>query len=99
MELDTLIDRHLEKNELRELHLYKLPILKTCDNWTAVKEVGRIDFDGRHANYNGVLAMYAGRFYFIGDARIEALAPYRKWDMRKKINVIREVDYKKRKKR
>lgn len=96
MELETLIERQLESNELRELHLYKVPVLKTCDNWSAVKELGRIDFQGRHTNYNGVLVKYGERIYFVGDARVEALSPYRKWDMRKKINVVKEVDFKKR---
>lgn len=99
MELETLIERSLTDNEIRELHLYKLPILKTCDNWMAVKELGRVSFQGRHVNYSGALVKYGEKIYYVGDARIEALAPYRKWDMRKKIEVIKETDFKKRKKK
>lgn len=95
MDWATLLSRNLENNKVRELHLYKVPVLKACDNWKAVKEIGRIDFKGKHANYNGALVKYAEKIYFLPDARIDALAPYRKWNLKNKISVITEEQHKK----
>lgn len=94
MDWQTIMERHLEDNKVRELHLYQVPLLKTCDNWGAAKELGRIDFKGKHANYNGGLIKYANKIYFIPNARIEALAPYRKWNFKAKIKVITEAEHK-----
>ncbi len=91
MDWETLLSRGLTEGKIRELHLYKVPVLKTCDNWSAVKELGRVDFKGKHADYHGALVKYAEKFYFVTDARIEALAPYREWDLKKKISVIPEA--------
>lgn len=87
--------RDLEEGKIRELYLYKLPILKTCDNWTAVKEIGRVDFKGKHSDYHGGIVKYAEKVYFIPDARIEALSPYRKWNWKTTIRVVTEEEHKK----
>ena len=98
MNLQQLFNSGLNENILRELYLYQIPILKTCDNWKAVQEVGRIDFKGKHANYNGALVQYGENVYFVPDSRLDAVSPYRKWNLKNKIQVITEVDYKKKKK-
>ncbi len=95
MEWTTLMARDLEQGKIRELYLYKIPVLKTCDNWGAVKEVGKIDFKGKHADYHGAIVKYAEKVYFIPDARIDALAPYRKWNLKTTIKVITEEEHKK----
>jgi len=97
MDIQTLQRQGLDDNKVRELYLYKIPVLKTCDNWGAVKEVGKIDFKGKHANYHGALVQYAENIYFIPHSRLEALAPYRKWNFKKTITVITEEEYKKKK--
>ena len=95
MDIQTLQRQGLDENKIRELYLYKVPSLKTCDNWNAVKEIGVVDFKGKHATYDGALVQYGENVYFISTARIEALAPYRKWSLRNKITVIPEADHKK----
>lgn len=99
MDWQTLLVRQLDDNQVRELYLYKLPVLKTCDNWGAVKEIGRIDFKGKHSNYNGAVVKYSENYYFVPDGRLEALAPYRKWNLKNKIKVITEAEVKKKKKK
>lgn len=89
------MSRDLEQSRIRELYLYKVPVLKTCDNWAAVKELGKLDFKGKHADYHGALVKYGDNVYFIPDVRIDALAPYRKWDLKNQIKVITEVEHKK----
>ena len=43
----------LEEYNIRELYLYQLPVLKTCDNWMTVQEIASVRFKGKHANYYG----------------------------------------------
>jgi hypothetical protein len=95
MDIQTLQRQGLEENKLRELYLYKIPSLKTCDNWGAVKEIGRIEFKGKHATYNGALVQYGENVYFIPNSRLEALAPYRKWVFKNTITVLKESEVKK----
>lgn len=97
MDWETIFTRQLNEGKIRELYLYKIPVLKTVDNWGAVKEVGRVDFKGKHTDYHGAIVKYAEKFYFVTDARIEALAPYRKWDLKTKLKVITEAELKKKK--
>lgn len=95
--MQTLQKNGLDEFKIRELYLYKVPVLKTCDNWAIVKEVGRVDFKGKHAIYNGALVQYGENVYFIPNSRIEALAPYRKWKFKHVIKVVTEVEHKKKK--
>jgi len=97
MDWQQVMVRDLEKNIIRELYLYQIPVLKTVTNWNDVKEVGRVDFKGKHSNYNGAICKYGGNYYFVPDARIEALSAYRKWNLKQKIKVIEESSIKKKK--
>ncbi len=90
---DTVVGRSLEQNLIRELYLYQIPVLKTCDNWMAVKEVGKIDFHGKHSDYHGILVYYMNKLYFVSDSTVKALEPFRQWSLKKNINVISEKDY------
>jgi len=97
MDIQTLKQFGLDEFKIRELYLYKVPVLKTCDNWGSVKEIGRIEFKGKHAIYDGGLIQYGESVYFIPNSKIEALAPYRKWVFKNRITVIKEEDHKKKK--
>ncbi|MDH5717606.1 MAG: hypothetical protein OEZ22_08195 [Spirochaetia bacterium] len=97
MDWQTVLSKAIEDGKIRELYLYKIPVLKTCDNWSLVKEIGKVSFKGKHANYNGALVRYAESLYFVPEARIEALAPYRKWNLKTNIEVISEENFKKKK--
>lgn len=95
MDIQTLRRQGLDDNKIRELYLYKIPSLKTCDNWGAVKEIGLLEFRGKHATYNGALVQYGENVYFIPNSRLEALAPYRKWHFKATITVVKESEAKK----
>lgn len=95
MDVQHLVLEGLDKHIVRELYLYKIPVLKTCDNWSAVKEVGMINFRGRHANYLGGLIRYMDTVYFVSQARLDAVAAYRKWKFTGNIDVISEEEWKK----
>ena len=95
MDWKELLLRSIENHTIRELYLYQLQILKTCNNWPAVKEIGRVDFKGKHANYNGGIVQYGGKFYFVPDITLQALASYRKWNFKNTIRVLTEEDYQK----
>lgn len=87
--------RHIEEGVVRELYLYKIPVLKNCDNWGSVKEVGKIEFRGKHSDYRGAIVQYANSYYFLPNARIDALSPFRKWNFKKTLRVLSEDEYKK----
>ena len=83
-----------EKGSIRELHLYKVPELKTCNNWGLVKELGRIEFKGKYSVYRGGLVEYGGKVFYVPESRIQALARFRKWNFKKDIRVIPEKEAK-----
>ena len=90
MDVTNFVERDLDTGTIRELYLYKLPVLKTVENWNEVQEVGRIAFKGKHANYNGGLVYFSGRYFFVPDARLNAIASLRKWKFNKTIKVVTE---------
>ena len=98
MDWQVLLERSLESSQIRELYLYQIPLLKTCGNWNSVQEIGKLEFAGKHANYNGGLVRYGDKIYFITDASISALSAFRKWNFKKKLQVITEKEIEKRKK-
>ena len=95
MDLQHLILDGLDKNRIRELYLYKLPVLKTCDNWGAIKEIGALNFKGKHANYVGGLVKYMETIYFVTQARLDAVAAFRKWKFPVELSVTTEEEWKK----
>ena len=92
---EVSVARSLERNMIRELYLYQIPVLKTCDNWLAVTEVGRIDFRGKHTDYRGALVRYMQKLYFVPDNRLKALSDFRKWNLKNRITVINDEEYSK----
>ncbi len=99
VDLQRFLAKMIQENFVRELYLYQMPILKTCNNWPAVKEVGRVDFKGKHANYHGGVVVYAEKYYFVPDVRLQALSAFRKWSFNNKINVVKEKETTKAKKK
>lgn len=87
--------RALEEGSIRELHLYQVPVLKNVENWSQVKEIGKVDFRGKHSDYKGAIVQYGQNYYFLPNSRIDALSVYRKWNFKKNIRVITEAEVKK----
>jgi len=94
MNINKLVVDGLKHSRIRELYLYQVPILKTVDDWGAVKEIGKVSFQGKHASYNGGLIEYKGKIYFVKDSTIVALTSFRKWNFKAKIEVVNEKDWK-----
>ena len=76
--------------KIRELHLRKLPLLKTTTNWRKVELVGWVDFHMKHTYYKGGLVKLNGNLYFVQEKTIEALREFMDWKFPRRINVIPE---------
>ncbi len=86
----------IKDGKIREIHLKNIPVLKDCEHWEDVKEIGLVDHETKYAHYNGMLVWYGSRIYYITRRKMEALSPYRKWDKRNRVEV---TDIAKKKKR
>lgn len=87
MDWDFILKDAVKGGAIKELHLRKLPSLKTVDDWTKVQEVGLIDHRTKYAHYKGALVKYGERLYFVAEQRLEAVAPFRPWNFKTKIKV------------
>lgn len=87
MEWEKILKDSVKDNSIRELHLRHVPVLKTCENWNDVKEIGLVDHRTKFAHYKGLLVRYGERIYYVPEARVEALAPFRNWNMKVHIKV------------
>ena len=85
----TLVDA-AKDGKIRELHLRKLPLLKTTTNWKKVELVGWIDYQMKYTYYKGGLVKLNGRLYFVQEKTIQALQEFMEWKFPRRINVIPE---------
>ena len=70
--------------------LKKIPHLKTCPYWDCATFLGRISHRSKFVNYDGGLVTYENKIYYVNLSQIEALRPWIRWNMRKKITVIED---------
>ena len=91
--LEGILADFLEKKMIWEGHLKTLPILKNCENWNKVQEIGSVDHKMKYSHYKGGIVKYNGSFYFLPEERIEALTPYRPWRFKSKIRVLSKKEY------
>jgi len=68
--------------------LRKIPHLKTCPYWDRATFLGSVTHQMKFASYDGGLVKYENRIYYVNRSQIEALRPYVRWDLRKKITVV-----------
>ena len=87
MEWEKILRDAVKENSIKELHLRKVPSLKTCEDWKKVAEVGLVDHKTKYAHYKGGLVKYGDRLYFVADQRLEALTPFRAWNFKSKIKI------------
>lgn len=88
MEWERVLKDAVKDNCIKELHLTKVPSLKTCEDWKKVTEVGLVDHKTKYAHYKGGLVKYGERLYYVTEQRLEALSPYRSWNFKKTIKVV-----------
>ena len=87
MEWEKVLRNAVQGNSIKELHLRKVPTLKTADDWNKVIEVGLVDHKTKYAHYKGGLVKYGDRLFFVSDERIDAIAQFRKWSFKTKIKI------------
>ncbi len=87
MEWERILRDSVKEGTIRELHLRKVPELKTCENWNDVKEIGLVDHRTKYAHYKGILVKYGDRLFYVREERMQAVAPFRKWNAKGRIKV------------
>jgi hypothetical protein len=70
--------------------LGKVPHLKTCPFWDRATFLGCVSHQLKFASYDGGLVKYENQIYYVNRSQIEALRPYVRWDLRKKITVVED---------
>ncbi len=70
--------------------LRKVPQLKSCPYWDRAIFLGRISYHLSFANYDGGLVRYDNRIYYVNRSQIEALRPWVRWDLRKRVTVVQD---------
>ncbi len=91
MEWEIILADAVKNGMIRELHLRKLPMLKTTANWKGVEMLGWVDHQMKYTHYKGALMKLNDKLYFVRESTINALKPYIKWKTITKIKVIPEV--------
>lgn len=79
MEWEKVLSNAVKNGQIRELHLQKIPVLKTCNNWKEIKPIGWIDHKMRHSHYRGGLVKLNDKIYFVREQTINALSEYIRW--------------------
>jgi len=87
MEWERILRDSVQDGTIRELHLRHVPVLKTCENWNDVKEIGLVDHRTKYAHYKGILVKYGERLFYVPEARMQTLAPFRSWKTKVHIKV------------
>jgi hypothetical protein len=75
---------------IKEDTLRKIPHLKTCPYWNRATFLGLISYRLQFATYDGGLVKYDNRIYYVNRSQIEALRPWMRWDLRKKVTVVKD---------
>ncbi len=94
MEWEKILADSVQDGSIRELHLTRVPTLKTVENWDNVMPIGLIDHRSKHAHYKGGLVKYQEKIYFISDIKIDSLAKWINWKFPTTIKVIPEPEKK-----
>lgn len=88
MEWQSLLSDAVKDGNIRELHLGKLPVLKTTNNWRLVKPIGWVDHQMKHSHYRGGLVKLNDKLYFVQEGTIKAIEEFISFSFPKRINVI-----------
>ena len=90
MQWEKILSDSVEDGKIREVHLSKIPTLKTCENWDRVKPLGLVNHRTKHAHYKGGLILYNEKIYYISDQKIDSLSQWIKWKFPMTLEVIIE---------
>ena len=89
MEWEKLLTDSVVDGRIKELHLKKIPVLKTCNNWKEVEAVGWVDHQMKYTHYKGALVKLGGKIYFVPEKVINALSEYINWKFPLQIEVTK----------
>jgi len=90
MEWEKILAESVKDGIIKELHLRKLPVLKTVDNWKKVELIGWVDHQMKYTYYKGGLVKVNNRLYFVQEKTIKALQGFMNWDFPTRIKVIED---------
>lgn len=90
MEWEKVLADAVRDGKIRELHLGKIPHLKTCNNWRDVEPIGWIDHQMKFAHYKGGLVKLNDKIYFVKDKTIDAISEYVKLNFNQNITVTKD---------
>mgnify|MGYP000870017522 FL=1 len=88
MEWEKILADSVVDGKIRELHLKKIPVLKTCNNWRDVEPIGWIDHKMKFSYYKGGLVKLRGSIYFVPEKTINALSEFINWKFPRHIDVV-----------
>ena len=90
MEWETILSDTVKDGKIRELHLGRIPVLKTCGNWKKVIPIGWIDHKMPNSHYKGGLVKFNGKIYFVKETTFEAINQFVRFRFPQLIEVIME---------
>lgn len=90
MEWETILADSVQNGKIRELHLSKIPLLKTTTNWKKVELLGWIDHQLKYTHYRGALVKLNGKLFFVKENTIKALQEFINWKAKTIIQVTKD---------
>ena len=90
MEWESILSDSVNDGSIKELHLSKIPLLKTCNNWRDVEPIGSIDHEMKFVHYKGGLVRLNGKIYFVPDKTISVIRRFIKFKFPQSIKVIKD---------
>jgi hypothetical protein len=90
MKWQEVLRNSIKKETIKATALRKIPHLKNCPYWDRAVFLGCISYRLSFANYDGALVKYDNRVYYVNRSQMEALRPWLRWDLRKKVTVIKD---------
>jgi len=90
MKLQEIFRNSASGETIKADTLRKIPQLKTCLYWDRATFLGCVSYRLQFANYDGGLVKYEDRVYYVNRSQIEALRPWTRWDLRKKVTVVQD---------
>ncbi|MBP7736938.1 MAG: hypothetical protein KA369_13255 [Spirochaetes bacterium] len=90
MEWEIILADAVQNGKIRELHLSKIPVLKTTTNWKKVELLGWIDHQLKYTHYRGALVKLNEKIYFVKENTIQALQEFLSWKAKNTIQVIKD---------
>jgi hypothetical protein len=87
---EEILRNCISDNKIKASHLQHIPQLKTCDNWSDAKFIGRVLHKFKYTVYDGGLVKLSGRIYYINSKQIQAVTTFIRWDTSNLIKVIED---------